>query len=214
MNLLAPEFARSDGRESAMMANEMRRARVGIKDEQLRGVAVESLVAGAGRLFAEAGAAAREDPHGTFALSQPVQRLDFFISHAWRSSRIAKYLALLSYFNLKAAIITWLIVAFGCCWYATLYFESLPAFFVLPPQPKFIDDVGLRCCFFVELFAPIAFLLVFFFGHHLTRRGEKAFLEYALAATPSSSAMRTASEMPSVRVPCATALHASTSWTR
>ena len=176
MQLLSSD-ARSDQKVS--MADEMRNARVGIREEQLRGVEVKSLVAGAGYLFAEAGAAAREDPAGTYAHSEAVQRLDFFISHAWRSSRIAKYLALLSYFNLSAAVTAWIMTAFMCFWYATLYFESLAPMFVLPPQPKFIDDVSLRCCFFVQLFAPIAFFLVFVFGHHALRRGERAFLDIA-----------------------------------
>lgn len=159
------------------MAHEMLRSRTAIKEEHLRGVDISSLVAGGARLFADGGTAAKEDPVGVYALSQPVPRLDFFISHSWKSSRYAKYFALLCHFNLKAAILAYVLTGFFCLWYATLFFETLPAFFVLPPQPKFIDNVSLRCCFFAELFCPLAYVAVFFFGHHILRSGQKAFLE-------------------------------------
>ena len=53
-----------------------------------------SLRAGRARLFASEGQAARDDPSGTFALSKPVDSLSFFLSHSWRTSRVAKYCAL------------------------------------------------------------------------------------------------------------------------
>ena len=61
----------------------------------LRGVSLPNLLAGGGRLFADHGVCARIDPTGTYALSQPVQSLSFFVSHAWKTPRFAKYLAFL-----------------------------------------------------------------------------------------------------------------------
>ena len=170
--LLLPDVERSD--EASRIATEMRDARTLLKDEQLRGVDVSSLVAGGARLFAEDGKAAREDPAGVFALSTPVANLDYFVSHAWKSPRFAKYCALCCYLNLKAAIAAFLGVGLFCVWYGTLWFETLPSFFLLPEQPKFIDNVALRACNFAQILAPVAFCLTFFFGHHLLRRGEKA----------------------------------------
>ena len=57
-------------------------------------VSLPSLLAGRARLFASEGQAARDDPSGTFALSKPVDSLSFFLSHSWRTSRVAKYCAL------------------------------------------------------------------------------------------------------------------------
>ena len=75
-----------------------------LEEEQLRGVPIPSLLDGGARLFARGGAAAREDPQATFALSKPVRRVDYFISHAWRSSRLTKYFALCRYFNRSWAL--------------------------------------------------------------------------------------------------------------
>ena len=76
-----------------------------IDHEVLRGVSLPSLLAGRARLFASEGQAARDDPSGTFALSKPVDSLSFFLSHSWRTSRIAKYCALCVHFNLRRAAV-------------------------------------------------------------------------------------------------------------
>ena len=86
--LLATDVQRSD--DATKIADQMRASRTELKDEQLRGVDVGSLVAGCAWLFADGGKAARDDPAGVFALSSPVQRLDTFVSHAWKSPRLAK----------------------------------------------------------------------------------------------------------------------------
>jgi hypothetical protein len=71
----------------------------------LRGVPLTSLLLGRAQLFAERGRAAREDPKGTYAQSQPVRALDVFVSHSWACPRMFKYCALLVHFNLHAAIV-------------------------------------------------------------------------------------------------------------
>ena len=45
---------------------------VDLDEEQLRGISLTALLAGGAQLFARHGAAAREDPRGTYALSRPV----------------------------------------------------------------------------------------------------------------------------------------------
>ena len=55
--LLDPHVSRSQ-----KMASDISAQRIGITEEQLRGVSLHSLVAGRARLFADDGAAAREDP--------------------------------------------------------------------------------------------------------------------------------------------------------
>ena len=76
---------------------------------------MRDLLAGNCRLFAEEGAAAREDPAGTFALSRPVRHLDYFVSHAWRTSRWSKYFALLFYFNQERALVAYFLAIWFAC---------------------------------------------------------------------------------------------------
>ena len=175
--LLGSGAQRSDA--ATKVADEMRASRTRLNNEQLRGLDVSTLVAGGARLFADGGQAARDDPRGVFALSSPVQRLDYFVSHSWKSPRLAKYAALLSFFNLNAAIIAFAVACFACFWFSTLYFEMLPDWMVMEGQGKYFDDVALRCCAFAQLLAPLAFTIVAFFGHHVFCRGEKAFLDIA-----------------------------------
>ena len=85
-----------------------------LDDELVRGISLTSLLAGGARLFERHGAAAREDPTGTFALSQQCDTLDYFCSHSWTTSRYLKYVALLVHFNLGRALIVTQIAMFGC----------------------------------------------------------------------------------------------------
>jgi len=58
---------------------------VSLQKECLRGVELPCLLRDRARLFADGGSAARQDPSGCYALSRPVEALDFFISHSVRS---------------------------------------------------------------------------------------------------------------------------------
>ena len=70
-----------------------------LEKEHLRGITLSSLLSGFGRLFADGGKAARDDPHGTYATSHTVDSLGYFVSHSWRSPRLVKYLAMLLFFK-------------------------------------------------------------------------------------------------------------------
>ena len=191
MPMLNPDLERSDMRRaSTKVADEMRASRTQLKGEQLRGLDVRHLVAGGAQLFAERGKAARDDPDGVFALSLPVSRLDYFVSHAWSSPRLAKYAALLSYLNLNAAIVAYLITAYLCFFFATIHFERLPDYLVMKGQGKYFDDVSLNCCAFAQVLAPLAFVFTFLFGHHFLRHGEQAFLDIACIDQRDDAAKR------------------------
>lgn len=184
--LLPPRNPRSDdveamGRRSGeanKMASEMRDARIDITVDQLRGISVSSLLSGGAALFADGGAAARLDPAGVFALSTPVEQLDYFVSHAWRAPRLFKYLAMLCYFNLDAALVAYLVTCCVSFVYSTLFFEALSPFIVYePPTGEIMDSKQIRSVGTAEIFASLAFFAVFFFGHLVLRRGEMGFLD-------------------------------------
>lgn len=177
--LLPTHDSRSD--EVATMARQMQNQRLDIKEEQVRGVELGNLLGSGAQLFADGGKAAQENPHGTFALSRPVRRLDYFVSHAWRSSRFAKWAALCAYYNMQHALAMYLAVGMGTFVIQTLFYEQMPSFILIPPQEqKFIDNRNLRASMAVQCCAGIALALTFAFGHRVFRRGETAFLEYAL----------------------------------
>ena len=92
----------------------------------LRGVTLPDLLAGGGRLFADHGVCARIDPTGTYALSQPVQSLSFFVSHAWKTPRFAKYLAFLMHFNSIRASMVATVVTFMVFWVELFFSDTLP----------------------------------------------------------------------------------------
>ena len=75
-----------------------------LEAEQLRGLPLSNLLAGGGKIFANQGAAARNNPTATYALSKPVSRINFFLSHAWATERVSKYMALIFNFNSIQAV--------------------------------------------------------------------------------------------------------------
>ena len=152
--------------------------RLSLTSEQLRGVSVTTLLAGGARLFANNGAAAREDPAGTFALSKPVPFLDYFVSHAWRSSRLEKGLALLIYFAQWPAVIAWLVGAYTAFWIATLHFELLPQVLRGPVLVRMADATQGHQPFFVQAVSVAALALVLLTWHR-TKRNVYAFLDIA-----------------------------------
>ena len=108
-----------------------------LPDDQLRGISLTTLLAGGAKLFARHGAAAREDPHGTFALSEQRESLHYFCSHSWGTSRWLKYAALLVHFNVGRALIAMLIANFACVFVSQWYSHLLPSwlFFAQPVPP-------------------------------------------------------------------------------
>ena len=112
--------------------------------EQLRGISLTALLAGGAQLFARHGAAAREDPRGTYALSRPVVSLNYFCSHSWTTSRWLKYVALLVHFNLGRALIA-VVVAMYLCLLVQLWFkDATPGWFwsPYPINPDLAQGMG------------------------------------------------------------------------
>ena len=150
-----------------------------LPDGELRGVSMPDLLAYGAWLYSNNGAAARAQPVKVFALSHPVRRIDFFISHAWRSPRATKCLALWSYLNARIALLVALLTNLVIFW------VSLNMPHRVPPWAKativsFVDHSPHECVVLSAL--PLAFgayILTLATAHHLSRRGECAFLDIA-----------------------------------
>lgn len=133
-------------------------------EESLRGISLSALLANRAQLFEDNGKAAREDPIGTFALSQPVDSLSYFVSHSWRTSRLVKHMALCVHFNLERA-------AFASATANLLVFtlqlfcrEALPPWLVID-QVHVADYSFARGGMLCQLTAPLVFIPVLLFGH-------------------------------------------------
>jgi hypothetical protein len=116
--LVAPQAAARFGKQRSLEDV------LDLPDDQLRGISLSTLLAGGARLFARHGAAAREDPHGTFALSRQCDSLSFFCSHSWSTNRWLKYVALIVHFNLCRALMAMLISNCACV-FVSLWFPHL-----------------------------------------------------------------------------------------
>lgn len=126
----------------------------------------------------------------TFNLSEPVDKLDIFVSHSWRDSGFLKYLALCWHFNAVPASFAGLLAGFALCFYQratgtpltpTASFGNFATDALVFAKPLGIDWMlkGLREPWsdpnykmpVVKICQPVGlvvFLLVLFFGHHLT----------------------------------------------
>ena len=152
-----------------------------LEKDQLRGVPIPTLLARAARLYARNGAAAREAPKETFELSHAVGRLDFFISHAWLSPRLAKYLALCRYFNGNLAVhVSLLTCALTFFW--ALHRTPIPdeAQYSFPTRIDRGGSLTFPKATFDWQFAPFfAYIATAALAHELLRRREHAFLDIA-----------------------------------
>lgn len=135
-----------------------------LDDEQLRGISLSTLLANGAGLFAEHGAVAREDPNGTFALSQQVLTLDYFCSHSWTTSRWLKYIALLVHFNLGRALIACLLVSFSCLFVQLWFREYTPSWswYEYPINPDMAKGLGPLGA---EILIPLVFVVVLCTAH-------------------------------------------------
>ena len=151
-----------------------------LEKEQLRGVPIPTLLSRAARLFSRSGAAAREAPKETYALSRTVGRLDYFISHAWVSPRLGKYCALCRYFNGSLALHAALLSCYIFFFWA-LHRTPVPG----EPMTTMANqiDQGMHTVprFHIYLFhAPfIAYFLTAAMAHTVLSRRHTAFLDIA-----------------------------------
>ena len=147
-------------------------------EEILRGVSLPSLMAGGARLFADDGAAARLDPTGTFALSQPVESLSYFVSHSWRTSRLLKYCAFCVRFNLERAAIASASANFIVYTLCLFYLDALPEYLVA--DFFHVSDYGAsKGTMFCEATGILVFITVLFLGHLAFDRKDSFFLDVA-----------------------------------
>ena len=151
-----------------------------LEKDQLRGVPIPTLLAGAARLYARGGAAARERPKETFALSRAVGRLDFFISHAWRSPRLPKYLALCRYFNRRLAVHAALLTCFLLFFWA-LHRTPIPGEPLVSFPNRLDEGVHVVPHKLLSWYpAPfVAYIVTVGLAHLVFRRGTTAFLDIA-----------------------------------
>ena len=157
-----------------------------LPDDLLRGISLSTLLAGGARLFARHGAAAREDPNGTYALSRQCHTLDFFCSHSWSTSRWLKYVALLVHFNLGAALIAMLLSNCVCVFLSLWCPHLLPSWLwaAYPIQPD--NSLG-RAPLTAELVCGPVFLTVLCVAHRF-RSSRSLFLDIACIRQDSDSA--------------------------
>lgn len=151
-----------------------------LEKDQLRGVPIPTLLARAARLYSRHGAAARERPKATFALSRSVGRLGFFISHAWRSPRHAKYFALCRYFNgnlaAHAALFTCFVLFFWALHRTPIPGEPMAAFPTRIDKGVVIFPARTLDWYYVPF---VAYLATAALAHNLLCRGKTAFLDIA-----------------------------------
>jgi len=80
----------------------------------LRGAAVVTVLRGFGAHFSSGSLATREfseeDAEQLFAQSRQVETITYFLSHAWRDTRLEKWLALCLYFNHRGAMLASILV--------------------------------------------------------------------------------------------------------
>ena len=157
-----------------------------LDDEQLRGISLTTMLGGGAQLFARHGAAAREDPVGTFALSRPVISLGYFCSHSWATSRWLKYAALLVHFNLGRALIATLLMCYVTLFLQLWLPEWTPSWWwsTYPLNP---DMATGRAPYSAEMFVFPTFFIVLCTAHRFTRH-RSLFLDIACIRQDSDAA--------------------------
>jgi len=157
-----------------------------LPEDALRGVSLTTLLDGGAALFKDHGAAARENPQATFALSRQCVSLDYFCSHSWSTSRWQKYVALLVHFNLGRALLAALIAVWFTILAQLWVPEHIPDFlwsrYPIPPDMA----VG-RGPWTAELIVGPVFLLVFFTAHRFSP-ARSLFLDIACIDQSSDAA--------------------------
>lgn len=157
-----------------------------LDEEQLRGISLTALLAGGAKLFARHGAAAREDPRGTYALSRPVVSLNYFCSHSWATSRWHKYAALLVHFNLGRALIASLLMCYFCLFLQLWFPEWTPSWW-WSRYPLNPDMATGRAPYSAEMFVAPTFFIVLCTAHRFTRH-RSLFLDIACIRQDSDAA--------------------------
>jgi len=132
----------------------------------LRGVRIEKILGRFGARWVSSEGATDEQKNMDYSMSEPVERLNDFLSHDWTTGRWRKYLSLLVVYNLSGAVATGLL----CFLVLLVLSDSSVGLIPIPPMmcPKNytiageksinIDEVnplflvGLVLCWFVFIF--------------------------------------------------------------
>merc|ERR1740121_2104446 len=75
-----------------------------VDQDLLRGIQVRYVLRGLGSLWRNSGGATAEEQDRDFAMSEPVSRIDDFISHDWLTGRWAKFFTLAYLYNTCLAV--------------------------------------------------------------------------------------------------------------
>ena len=162
-----------------------------LEKENLRGITLSSLLGGFGRLFADGGKAARDDPHGTYATSHPVDSLGYFVSHSWRSPRLVKYLAMLLFFNRRDAATAMLCAVAFAAVPIILHYESLPEWASFVGPNTYSDFEQVRIATVCTSFGYLAFFGGLYGAHRVRQAVTKpveCFLDVACIRQDSDDA--------------------------
>ena len=146
-----------------------------LREDLLRGVPLPALMAGGASLFRNRGEAARTDPRGTFAKSQQVESVTYFLSHSWSAGRWSKYVALLYQFNLRTALWWGLVVMYISLLVNLAIGDDLPPF-IARSFPSF-DGTPSAYYSTAELLVPPIFFLVLCTAHWFRSNDKTVFLD-------------------------------------
>ena len=156
--------------------------------DDLRGICLKDVLAGRSKLFARRGAMAGE---ASFALSEPVETIDFFVSHSWDTPRLHKYLAVLLEFNLwRATVVALGVQTLVMCAELLRHDELLDAApWAFIPASSVVDFTKLTITGLCPLVTCAVFALVLLNAHRAdARMGRTCFLDIACIPQGSEEA--------------------------
>ena len=166
---------------------------LGMPEGSLRGVPLPELLGGAAGLFANRGQAAKDDPVGTYLKSRPVESIDCFASHSWSCPRWLKYFALITHFNLDAAVAAVAATHAVVFTLELLYHDSELLTPFMLPQPNLGDMnvcAGRACAAstLCQTLAPLVFWVVLCTAHRFRQPSPNVFLDICCIDQTSDAA--------------------------
>ena len=138
----------------------------------MRGIPLEEVLANMGDILMPTGGIGGGASVDTFACSQEVDSLDFFISHSWRDSGRFKWLLLLWEMNFRVAFLLSNVGGAAIC--------AIGAAICFQLYPNDLEKVSIfAIAMVVRIVVIMSFLLLLLFGHHVTGKNPMFFLDKA-----------------------------------